>query len=113
MILHYYEGAALQRIDDRSEPVIFWVGFRDGSRQSFQVPMHYYAPDEAHVLSDPLPVAVLEAFARRDTLTIRNGAGARVVEWELTGTAAAVRTMRGYAGSESRSRKQLSLRNWL
>lgn len=70
----------LQRVDDRSEPVIFEVAFRDGSNQQFEVPMHYFAPDEAHVLSDPLPVALLEAFARGDTLIIRNGAGIPVAD---------------------------------
>ena len=93
-----YPGEALQRVDDRSEPVVFEVAFRDGATQQFGVPMHYFAPDEAHVLSAPLPVAFLEAFARGDTLIIRNAAGIPIADWVLTGTAAAVHRMRDICG---------------
>lgn len=56
--------------------------------------MHYFAPDEAHVLSTPLPVVFLESVALGKTLIIRNGAGIPVADWNLLGTAAAVRSMR-------------------
>jgi hypothetical protein len=92
--LSYYEGDALQRVDDQSEQVIFEIEFRDGTSQPFMVPMHFFAPDEAHVLSAPLPIAFMEAFGRGDTLTIRNGAGTPVADWALTGAAAAVSLMR-------------------
>jgi hypothetical protein len=96
--LHHYGGTALQRIDNRSEPVFFEVSFRDGSSQRFRAPMHYYEPEEAYVLSEKLPVAFLDAFARGDNLTIRNVAGVSVADWELTGTAAARRVMRNLCG---------------
>ena len=93
-----YQGDALQRIDDQSEQVTFEVAFRDGSRQSFQAPMHFFAPDAAHVLSEPLPVAFFDAFARGDSLAIRNQAGVNVAQWGLAGSAVAVRTMREICG---------------
>lgn len=96
--LYNYDGTALQRIDDRSEPVFFEISFRDGSSQRFRVPMHYYEPEEAYVLSEMLPVAFLDAFARGDRLAIRNVAGVSVGDWELTGTAAARRVMRELCG---------------
>lgn len=93
-----YAGTALQRVDDRSEEVVFTVRFQDGSTEPFHAPMHYFAPDEAHVLSQALPVDFLDALARGDRLTLANAAGETVAEWDLTGTAASRRIMREACG---------------
>ena len=91
--LYGYGGDALQRIDDQSEAVTFDVAGRNGT-ESFAGEMHYFAPDEAWVITDALPVAFLEAFARGDTLRIRNGKGEEAAVFEMGGSAKAVQIMR-------------------
>ena len=96
--LYGYGGEALQRIDDQSEAVTFEVAGRNGA-QSFAGEMHYFAPDEAWVITGLLPVGFLDAFARGDTLTIRNGVGEITVVFELSGSSRAVQTMRQVCGT--------------
>ena len=95
--LNGYAGEALRRIDDQSETVTFDVAGRNGT-QSFAAKLHYFAPDKAWVISDPLPAAFLVAFAQGNTLTIRNGKGEDVVAFGLSGSSKAVQTMRQICG---------------
>ena len=91
--LYGYPGNALKRIDDQHEPVTFAVAGQDGIA-SFPARMVYYAPEKAWVMTDGLPVAFIEAFGRGETLTIRNGKGADIVTFGLSGAATAAQTMR-------------------
>lgn len=91
--LYGYPGNVLKRVDDQDEPVAFAVAGQDGIA-SFPARLVYYAPEKAWVLTDALPVAFLQAFGRGETLTIRNGKGADVVTFDLSGAAAATQTMR-------------------
>ena len=96
--MNEYGGNALGRVDDRSEPVIFEIRFRDGSLQTFQASMHYFGPDEAWSMNNPLPLAFLDAFARGDILALRNAAGTLIDEWSLAGSAVASGIMREICG---------------
>jgi hypothetical protein len=96
--LYGYGGEKLQRIDDQSEGVTFEVGGRAGTKV-FAENMHYFAPEEAWVITGGLPVDFLDAFARGDTLTIRNGKGEEAVSFVLSGSAKAVQALRPNCGS--------------
>jgi hypothetical protein len=89
-----YSGKALDNIDDVSRPVIFVVKGHDGTTREFPAIMHYYEPEKAWVLHDLLPVAFVDEFGRGDLLTIRNGRGDKVVEFNLNGVGKARETVR-------------------
>lgn len=92
-----YEGEALRRIDDQSEAIGFEVAGRNGT-VSFAGSMHYFAPDEAWVVTGLLPVAFLDALAKGDTLTLRNASGEAVIAFELSGSSRLVQTLRRVCG---------------
>ncbi|AUH64938.1 hypothetical protein CX676_12780 [Paracoccus zhejiangensis] len=95
--LYGYGGDALQRVDDQSEPVSFKVAGRSGT-SSFAGQMHYFAPDEAWVITGSLPTDFLDAFARGNTLSIQNGRGEEAVAFDLGGSSKAVQAMRQVCG---------------
>lgn len=95
--LYDYGGEALQRVDDQSEAVVFDVIGRRGT-ESFPERMHYFAADEAWVITGRLPAAFLDAFARGNTLIIRNDEGQEVVAFGLDGSSKAVQTMNQICG---------------
>ncbi|MGH6844875.1 MAG: hypothetical protein ACRECU_09190 [Methylocella sp.] len=82
-----YRGNALDNIDDVSRSVVFVVKNHDGAAQKFPATMHYYGPDNEWVLnpSSLLPPAFIDEFGRGDVLTIRNGRGNKVVDFDLNG----------------------------
>jgi lipopolysaccharide export system protein LptA len=78
--------------------VTFEVGGRAGTKV-FAENMHYFASEEAWVITGGLPIDFLDAFARGDTLTIRNGKGEEAVSFGLSGSAKAVQALRPICGS--------------
>lgn len=88
-----YGGNRLRRADDQSEPVFFTLTNADGVRRPFSVQMHYFAPDKAWVLSDPLPVDFIMQFGRNDRLAVENNKGEVVTEFELKGADVASKTI--------------------
>jgi hypothetical protein len=83
--LYDYDGRGLQRLDDVSRPVAFILTMADGGIRRFSSAMHYFGPDKAWVLSHDLPPAFLRSLAGSVRLTIQNGQGAAVVEFDLQG----------------------------
>lgn len=95
-----YDGNALQRIDDHSENISLEIAGHDGA-QSFPGKVRYVAPDRSWTLSELLPAAFVDAFARGDTLTIRNDEGLEVISFGLKGSSKAARSMRQVCGFSS------------
>jgi len=92
--LHRYRGDKLRRNVNVSEKVVFDVSGPGNKTASFRTSMHYYLPERAWVITNALPVAFIDAFARGRSLTIRNDAGEDVAVFGLRGSARAVAEMR-------------------
>lgn len=82
-----YRGKALDRIDDVSRPVIFIIKTHDGTIRQFPSTMHYYGGDKEWVMdmSNLLPPVFMDEFGRGGLLTVRNGRGEKVVDFDLSG----------------------------
>ena len=97
-----YSGNALQKVDDRSEPVSFEIS-GDAGTERFAGSMHYFAREKTWVITGLLPPAIIGALGRGDRLTVRNGQGTAAFAFTLEGAATAAATMQkncGFAGAE-------------
>jgi hypothetical protein len=100
-----YQGNALKKIDDQSEPVVFEIE-RAGTTERFPGQIHYYGADSAWVITGLLPPAFVAAFGRGDTLTVRNSKDETAFSFDLLGSSKAARTMQqvcGFAATASTS----------
>ncbi|MGH6835859.1 MAG: hypothetical protein ACREC9_10000 [Methylocella sp.] len=91
-----YRGKALDRIEDVSRSVIFIIKTHDGANREFRSTMYYYGGDKEWVIdmSNRLPPAFMNEFGRGGLLTIRNGRGEKVVDFDLGGAGKARETVR-------------------
>ena len=90
-----YNGNALEQIDDVKRPVSFIIRQPEGIKELFQAQAHYYGPDTAWVVSNSdLPRAFVLALARGDLLTVSNGRGTKVADFDLMGADKGVELMR-------------------
>jgi hypothetical protein len=62
--------------------------------EEFPIRMHYFAPETAWVMTDPLFDDFLQRFASGDRLQIRSGAGQLVAEFRLGGDSEVYELMR-------------------
>lgn len=94
---HGYQGIALQRIDENSEPVTFEISSDNGA-DVFNAALYYFEPDDAWMIDGPLPAAFYDAFGRGSALTIATPAGEVLATFGLTGSAHAIGIAREVCG---------------
>lgn len=94
---HGYQGIALQRIDENSEPVTFEISGDNGT-DVFDAALYYFEPDDAWMIDGPLPVAFYDTFAHGSLLTISIPAGEVFATFGLTGSAHAIAMAREVCG---------------
>ena len=95
-----YQGNALLKSDDQSEPVTFEIAGKAGTTR-FAGSVHYYAAEKSWVITGLLPPAFVDAFGHGDVLTVRNGNGEAAFKFDLPGSARAAKTMQEVCGFES------------
>lgn len=92
-----YQGNALAKIDDESEPVTFEITGKAGTEQ-FAGGLHYIGGEDSWGITGLLQPDFVTAFGRGDMLTIRNGSGKTVFSFELLGSSKAAKTMQSVCG---------------
>ena len=93
-----YRGDALRK-DGQIDRVIVYASGEDW-RDAFSVQLRYDATGNSWQIAKPLAPVFLRSFSRGGTLTLANGRGQDVFVFDLTGSTAAVRTMRKVCGFE-------------
>lgn len=91
-----YQGAGL-RTDGQVEQVAFYV--RGGEWQElYSVRLQYSPASKSWEIAKPLPPVFLNSFSRGGTLAVVNSRNEEVFTFDLTGSTAAVKTMRTVCG---------------
>jgi hypothetical protein len=91
-----YQGGGLQT-DGQEERVSFYVRGA-GWQELYSVRLQYSAASQSWEIAKPLAPVFLGSFSRGATLAIVNSRNEEVFEFDLTGSTAAVRTMRTVCG---------------
>jgi hypothetical protein len=91
-----YRGAGL-RTDGQIEPLSLFANGEEW-RETFSVRLRYVAASRAWEFATPLSPLFLRSFSRGATLSVINARNAEVLTFDLTGSTAATRAMRGGCG---------------
>lgn len=95
--IYGYEGEKLERVDDARRAVGLDVLI--GTQvERILAEMHYFAPDRAWVLSNPLDTAALETLDRGEVLHIRNSLDQVALSFDLGSFKNARETMQNVCG---------------
>jgi hypothetical protein len=93
-----YRGAGL-RTDGQTEHVAFYVRGAEW-QDAFSVRLRYSAATRSWEFERPLAPVFLSSFSRGATLAVVNSRNEEVFAFDLTGSTAAVRTIRTVCGSD-------------
>lgn len=91
----YQEGGL--RTDGQEERVAFYVRGAEW-QELYSVRLRYSAARNSWEIAKPLPPVFLNSFSRGGTLAVVNSRNEEVFVFDLTGSTAAVRTMRAVCG---------------
>ncbi|GGC44499.1 hypothetical protein GCM10011371_34900 [Novosphingobium marinum] len=94
--LYDYGGSALRRVDDEGEPIIFEIVSAEGEVRRFESMMHYFAPDEAWVITQGhnVPSSFADKIGAGEVLRLVNGNGEEVIAFSTDGASSAFETSR-------------------
>jgi hypothetical protein len=93
----FYQGNALRKVDDQTEPVTFEITGNAGMER-FTGGLHYIDGEDSWGITGLLPPSFVAAFGRGDMLTIRNEGGKVAFSFGLEGSSKAARTMQQVCG---------------
>ena len=99
MVLFDYAGNAISRVDDSSMQIRLVFTKPDGSPlHTFTEAFHYFAPDQAHVLSETAGSPMADAWGAGSTMIFQSTSGEEVARFDLTDTSRARERFRQVCG---------------
>ena len=99
MVLFDYSGNAISRVDDDSMQIRIVFTNADGSPlRTFTEAFHYFAPDQAHVLSETAGSPMADAWGAGSSMIFQSVSGEEVARFDLTGTSRARERFRQVCG---------------
>lgn len=99
MVLFDYQGNAISRVDDSSMQIRLVFTSADGSTlHTFTRAFHYFAPDQAHVMTNKASTPLADAWGAASTMIFQSESGEEVARFDLSGTSQARARFRQVCG---------------